>query len=221
MGDTRCRNCSLFIEGDPIPKIESSKPYFIRLDYVSKTQPNSFMVDGMPVLDRLYGKNKALQKGDTITYRVVMSDGGSTGFTICPATYDDFEVTVNGNLVTLKVKGNYQSAMFEIESVDKNGNTTWGEVRFNTILMYDSALADSGILLRDYAIRQGMKWCTASDGTMEWTPEKEYEVTIGDREDGDWYSETLAAIDSLVKIGCTKFSYQLVYPYGFQIGGYK
>lgn len=212
----KCKRC-----GEVISTITTSVPYIVDVKFVSKHQPNSFEVDGVPVLDRLYGKNNAAQMGDTFVYEVIMSDGSSEGFEI--SRTDGCTATINGNRVEVYITGSHQLAFFSIKSkvADENGKYSSVSIRFNTVIMSEHGLEYDDIQLREYAIRKGMKWCTADDGTMEWTPEKEYEVTIGDRENGDWYSETLAAIDSLAEMGCTKFSYQLVYPYGFQIGGYK
>lgn len=145
-----------------IPKVYV--PYFVKIEMVSCERPNSvYLSDGTQVLDKIYGKYKAAQVGDSYTYRIVMSDGGTTGFTVRNNRTSDANMTVNGNLVTMTVTnmtGN-ASFSFSVETNDIDNNKV-SKAASMKIVMGNCRLTDlesDGIYvaLRDYITRNGME----------------------------------------------------------------
>lgn len=145
-----------------IPKV--NVPYFVKIEMVSCERPNSiYLSDGTQVLDKIYGKYKAAQVGDTYTYRIVMSDGGTTGFTVKNNHASDANMTVNGNLVTMTVTNMTGNAYFgfsvETNDIDNNKVSKAASMK---IVMGNCRLTDldqNGIYvaLRDYITRNGMQ----------------------------------------------------------------
>jgi len=102
-GDRGCYRCgTIFEKGHVLPKA----PYFVGFELVSESRPNAYMVDGTDLLSRLFGPHRAYQTGDSVTYRIVMSDGGTAGFEYNKLNDDDtsFDYVVNGNPVTITFK---------------------------------------------------------------------------------------------------------------------
>lgn len=145
-----------------IPKV--NVPYFVKIEMVSCERPNSvYLSDGTQALDKIYGKYKAAQVGDTYTYRIVMSDGGTTGFTVRNDREIDADMTVNGNLVTMTVTNMTGNAYFGfvVETNDIDNNKIRDGINMD-IVMGNCRLTDldrNGIYvtLRDYITRKGMQ----------------------------------------------------------------
>ena len=186
----------------PATKPAETKPYFVSLEYVSETRPNTFYVDGMDVLSRVYGKSHyAYQTGDTITYRVNMSDGGKKGFKI----YETYgcNAKISGNNIIVTITGNKSSA-----SVDLLVNTKNGEdyVRIGTLKVYKTSNNLENFrsdLVRIYAENIGLNWVngyTNPNGEFRTVP----------------LNDMFNTMDELKNMGCTKFNYQIGST-GFQI----
>lgn len=108
--ETKCQFCP-YEKTEVVPKV--NVPYFIGIELVSCERPNSvYLSDGTQLLDKVYGQYQVAQIGDTYTYRIVMSDGGTTGFTVENARPWDADMTVEGNLVTMTVTNMTGNAEF-------------------------------------------------------------------------------------------------------------
>ena len=169
-GDRGCYRCgTIFEKGHVLPKA----PYFIGFELVSESRPNAYMVDGTDLLSRLFGPHRAYQTGDSVTYRIVMSDGGTTGFEYNELNDGDtsFDYVVKGNLVTITFKSCNtwlgRNSGFAINTVDKNGNAIIEGVGADYLIASDENLAegigkgeyDMDLLLREFAFTKGM-WFT-------------------------------------------------------------
>ena len=122
------------------------------------------MSDGTPIFKKVYG-DEYCQVGDVFTYRVVMSDGGTTGFEVERMFMgeDVADVTVNGNLITLTIKKIPPSApnyFFTIRSNDID-NKPVSQVVEKEIIGGNVKFSDFGreaanLVLSDYISKQGM-----------------------------------------------------------------
>ena len=199
-GESRsyCKNCDDF-KPMMVDKIRddasTTEPYFVSLEYVSETRPNTFYVDGMDVLSRVYGKSHyAYQTGDTITYRVNMSDGGKKGFEI----YETYgcNAKVSGNNIIITITGNKSSASVDLLVNTKNGENY---VRIGTLKVYktsDKLEYFRSDLTRVYAENIGFTWVngyTNPNGEFRTVP----------------LNNMFNTMDELKNMGCTKFNYQI------------
>ena len=200
---------------NPTEKPTTTKPYFVSMDVYSVDRPNSFTVNGTHILDKIYGKNTMFQNGDTITYKINMSDGGTTGFKVkytmkCSAT-------ISGNLVKVKITGSeYDDFSFAITVDTKNGTETI--VKNFAIYSVNNRLDTAegmNALIKDYARSKGM---TLLNGTED-EPVLIYSVKIPGN--SNWKSEVFATIDKCANSGYKKYCYQLVTQDAFQITMHK
>ncbi len=191
-------------------KPSASKPYFVSLEIVSVKRIQNFQVDGMHVLDRIYGKNKCLQYGDTIELRVNMSDGGSSGFKVVQVSAGTY--TVNGNIITIKINQRDPGIVIDVLTVDKNGKQTYGT---KEIKIHHSSEISDDEAIRSYAEERGLQLL---NGTNE-EDFVHYKVKIPGN--SNWHSQAFAAIDKCVNAGCTRYTYQVVPQDAFEIGAYK
>ena len=203
-----CKNCDDYktMITDKIRDNESSLdvPYFVSLEYVSETRPNTFYVDGTDVLSRVYGKSHyAYQEGDTITYKINMSDDGNEGFEI-ESTFG-CDAKINGNNVIITINGKASTASVRLSVKTKNGYET---ARIGTLRVFVPAgnrqLIDyHDFLIEAYAENIGLEWVngyTNRDGIFKWVP----------------VYEMFNTIDEVKELGCTKYNYQIGNS-GFQI----
>lgn len=161
LANVTCLWCS-YTTTEVIPKV--NVPYFVKIEMVSCERPNSvYLSDGTQVLDKIYGKYKAAQVGDTYTYRIVMSDGGTTGFTVKNSRAIDADMIVNGNLVTMTVTSMTGNAHFGFSVVtnDIDNNKIRDSISMD-IVMGNYRLTDLSrdgiyVTLRDYITRNGMQ----------------------------------------------------------------
>lgn len=189
----------------------TSKPYFVSMDVYSVDRPNSFTVNGTHILDKIYGKNTMFQNGDTITYKINMSDGGTTGFKVKYTM--KCSTTISGNLVKVKVTGSeYDDFSFAITVDTKNGTETI--VKNFAIYSVNNRLdTEEGMnaLIKDYASSKGMILLNGSDTE----PVLDYSVKVPGN--SNWKSEVFATIDKCANSGYKKYCYQLVPQDAFQI----
>lgn len=197
----------------PATKPAETKPYFVSLEYVSETRPNTFYVDGMDVLSRIYGKSHyAYQTGDTITYKVNMSDGKNKGFKIAETFGCDAKIS--GNNVIITINGRASSA-----SVDLLVNTKNGEdyVRIGTLKVYktsDNLEYHHDYLVQIYAENIGLNW--VNGGNVD----KYERRVIKIPGNSNWFSQALNAMDELKSMGYKNYTYQIVYQDAFAISAY-
>lgn len=193
------------------PSNPTTKPYFVSMDVYSVDRPNSFTVNGTHILDKIYGKNTYFQNGDTITYKVNMSDGGTTGFKVkytmkCSAT-------ISGNLIKVKITGaKYDDVSFAITVDTKNGTET---IVKNFVVYSVSGRLDTGVgmesLIESYAAQKGLILLNGSDTE----PVLDYSVKVPGN--SNWKSEVFSTIDKCANSGYKKYCYQLVMQDAFQI----
>ena len=197
-----CKHCDDYktMITDKIRDNESSSdaPYFVSLEYISETRPNTFYVDGTDVLSRVYNKpHFAYQKGDTITYKVNMSDGGNKGFEI----YETFgcDAEFDGNNIIITIAGGTTSANVGLNISTKNGNETiWiGEIEV-FVPSGDRPLAGYCTpLVKIYASNIGLKWIsgynTHSGGELKVVP----------------LDDMFNVMDEAKNNGCTKYDFSV------------
>jgi predicted small lipoprotein YifL len=191
-------------------KPSASKPYFVSLEIVSIKRVQNFYVDGMHVLDRIYGKNKCLQYGDTLELRVNMSDGGSSGFKVVQVSAGTY--TVKGNIISITINQRDPAVMIDVLTVDKNGEQIYGT---KEIKIHHSSNISDDEAIRSYAEARGLQLL---NGTNE-EHFVHYKVKIPGN--SNWHSQAFAAIDKCVNAGCTRYCYQVVPQDAFEIQAYK
>ena len=197
-----CKNCDDYktMITDKIRDNESSLdvPYFVSLEYVSETRPNTFYVDGTDVLSRVYGKpHYAYQKGDTITYRINMSDGGSKGFDI--AETFGCNAKISGKNVIITISGSADSASVGISVNTKNGTkNVWIEEIEVFVPSGDRPLANyRSALVKVYASNIGLKWVNG------------YNVHSGGEQKIVSLDDMFNVMDEAKNNGCTKYDYSV------------
>ena len=171
------------------------KPYFVSLEYVSETRPNTFYVDGMDVLTRVYGKaHYAYQTGDTVTYKVNMSDGGNKGFEI----YDTFgcDAKISGNKIIVTINGRANSASVEVRVQTKNGYENKCICDLRVYKPTENLDYHRDFLARIYGENIGMEWVNGYTN---------HESGIFERVAPN---EMFNTMDKLKHMGCTKFDCQ-------------
>ena len=227
-GDKGCYTCGTIIEktGHILPAI----PYFVKMELVSVERPNAHYIDGVDMLTYMFGENKALQKGDSVTYRIVMSDGGNEGFTI-GKTYG-FSATLDGNLLTITATGAAQSgAWVSIRSVNESGESISKSVKWDYIIDEDGDISDGqgkmARLLKRYAkflgftVKDGAQmtgYTINTGGTMESLTG----CTIKDNDDqidipgnSNWIKEVVWLFGEYKKLGFSNVAFYVIYADSF------
>ena len=193
----------------------TSKPYFVSMELVSVDRYSKLYVNGVHVLDKIYGKNTCFQKGDVITYKINMSDGGKTGFKLKSSGWL-CDASLNGNLLTVKINGTDGVADVRVIVDTKNGTEI---VKKEFPLYYDSDNLDNflsqELLIREYARVKGFKLLNGCDEENY----KRYVVKIPGN--NNWFSEAFASIDEAKRLGYTRYCYQLVPQDAFAMMVYK
>ena len=202
------------------------EPYFVKMELVSVERPNAHYIDGVDMLTYMFGKNKALQKGDSVTYRIVMSDGGNEGFTI-GKTYG-FSATLDGNLLTITATGTAQSgAWVSIRSVNESGEPISKSVEWDYVIKDDGNLFENdgkmAHLLKRYAkflgftVKDGAQmtgYTTNTGGTMEsltgcTVKDNDDRIVIPDNP--DWIEEVIWLFREYKKLGFKNVSFHVIY----------
>ena len=226
-GDKGCYTCGTIIEktGHILPAI----PYFVKMELVSVERPNAHYVDGVDMLTYMFGKNKALQKGDSVTYRVVMSDGGSEGFRIIRAAGCSY--VTNGNLITMTANGDRNSAILNVVVDCEDGSETTEVLKWEYVINETGNIAEGEgkmeRLLKRYAkflgftVKNGAQmtgYTTNTGGTMESLTG----CTIIDNDDrivipgnDDWIKEVVWLFKEYKKLGFTNVAFQVLYAASF------
>lgn len=206
------------------------EPYFVKMELVSVERPNAHYIDGADMLTYMFGKNKALQKGGSVTYRIVMSDGGTSGFGDFDAY--GFDYSVKGNLLTITADGTAQNnAWVTFVTTDKNGNTVYEGPEWRYINDEDGDISDGQgkmtRLLKRYAkflgftVKDGAQmtgYTTNTGGTMESLTG----CTIKGNDDcivipgnTDWIAKVIWVFMEYKKLGFTNIAFQLIYADAF------
>lgn len=118
--------------------LDKKPPYYISHEVVSTSRPKAFYIDGVDMLTAMFGENKAFQTGDSIIYKINLSDGGSNGFEIIGTS--GCTATVSGNKVTVKITGEYPSAEWTFTVYDKNGNKQTMTERYKRVVQHSGNL---------------------------------------------------------------------------------
>ncbi len=211
-----------------IPKV--NVPYFVGFEIVSVERPNAYYLsNGQDLLTRLYGKNQAFQKGDSLVLKVVMSDGGN-----------DFELknyiprctcTKDGNLIYVAFDADYPSVMSEasvtIEVSNKDGEKKYQGLIFHIWGEEQSLGISSNCTteLRVYAKRLGMQWVSNGtdfvekyNGGYTWKDEslsvtgctiKGTDDLIPVTGNPDWIEEAIHLLDTYASMGFTKINFSV------------
>jgi len=156
----KCSNCGA-TENKAIAKLTptNTTPYYLGYEIVSVSRPNTCYIDGVDILSKIYGTNKAFQSGDTITYQINMSDGSSKGIEVVGAA-GGCTYTVNGNRITIKFTSDEGYAEWCFGVVNKNGGKDYIKICYD-VLQYNGKLETSneqmGRLIELYArVKYGM-----------------------------------------------------------------
>ena len=218
----------------------TEKPYFVKFEYVNRTYAYPYYIDGVNLVNRLYGENY-MQTNDTVTYRIVMSDGGTSGFKFIDKTG---KISVNGNLVTISTDGtdigggHITEIGFAIETKDKNGNTVAKSLYYN-VIKEDYCIVDVEVgmyvHLRDYAMSKGLKYYNGNELTGYTVNDETLSITNYNKKgaddyvpikaevvnskyifgNADWVKKVLWVIDKYAEMGFTKWSFDVIYLDGF------
>lgn len=217
----------------------AESPYFVKLEYVSRTYAYPYYIDGVNLVNRLYG-DKYMQLNDTVTYRIVMSDGGNTGFELFDTIGS--EAKISGNLIIMKATDRRSSigqASFCIKTKDKNGKTIYEEIMYHVVNEEgDITQSETGmyIHLRDYALSKGLKYYNGNELTGYTAKDETLSITNYNKKGADdcinikadivnqqwvfgnnnWVKEVLWVIDEYARMGFTKWSFDVIYLDGFQ-----
>ena len=216
-GDKGCYTCGTIIEktGHILPAI----PYFVKMELVSVERPNAHYIDGVD-----------MQKGDSVTYRIVMSDGGTTGFGDIEA--DGFTYSVNGNLITITADGTCQSkAWTSIAVTNQDGQTEYEDIVWEYVINETGNIAEGQgkmkRLLKRYAkflgftVKDGAQmtgYTTNTGGTMESLTG----CTIKDNDDqidipgnSNWIKEVVWLFGEYKKLGFSNVAFYVIYADSF------
>ncbi len=215
--NSNTNNNSNSTNNNPITTKPTENPYFVKVELLSITRPNSIKVDGMELLDRLYGYGKALQTGDTVKYRIVMSDGGNSGFELFNpggSVLGGCVVNIDGNILTVTATDTSNAANVVLTVNTQNGSERITVGQFDVIQCEGDDITSEStmyILLRDYGIRLGM-----TEGVGSEIGEGKNSVLIKIPNNPLWIEQALDAIENWKAIGCSRFSFRIVYVNAFQ-----
>ena len=230
VAEVKCGRCP-YTTTETVPVLTA--PYFVGFEVVSVERPNAYYLsNGQDFLSRLYGKNKAFQKGDSLVLKVIMSDGGS-----------DFELdnyiprctcTKEGNLIYVSFDADYPSIMSEA-SVAIEAKNKDGEIERYSLIYHIFGSEDylggtvCGPELKAYGKRLGMQWVNNGtdfvekyNGGYTWNDESLSLTgcTINGTDDlipiqgnPDWVEEAIELLDAYAKMGFTRFSFSIYYSF--------
>lgn len=196
-------------------------PYFVSYELISINRPiTTYKVNGVPLLEKAYGTKYVMQVGDTATFKINMSDGGSTGFSV--NSTHSCKAEINGNILKVTaIAGPDEKTDVLININTADGQKTIRLPNFTLEKMSGNLINnDMGMynLFMHYAVRQGMVSTNYGDVFFD---KIEDDVYINIEQNPDWIDKAFASIDKWVNAGYTKFSMQVVLQDGFEgSGGY-
>ena len=143
----KCTKCSE-TESKSIAKLPATENsvYYVNYQVVSKTLPNAYYIDGVDMLTKMFGENKAFQTGDTIVYQINMSNNGNNGFEVIGAS--GCTASKNGNKVTVHITGEYSSAEWAFKTVNKDGSNKTVKIVYD-VVQYSGNITNSNGCIED------------------------------------------------------------------------
>ena len=210
--------------------LDKKSPYYISHEVVSTSRPNAFYIDGVDMLTKMFGENNAFQTGDSIVYKINLSDGRSNGFKIIGTS--GCTAAVSGNKVTVKITGEYSSAEWAFEVVDKNGNKQMVTERYKLVVQHSGKLDTINGIMEDLFVEyakekygiSGNSGLRPEDGyTSNRTPDNDPSIT-GEHGSGyygtlddffwkadktNWVKSVLELIGEYKKIGITEVDFTI------------
>ena len=202
----------------PTEKPTEEKPYYVGFELISiERKSTKTYVDGMHIFDKIYGKNKMLQKGDVVTYKINMSNGGNDFTVVKSPIYGDFaghDYTVNGNLLTITANGSYTEVDIYIKANTKNGRTETINLGYFQQLTYSGDLCAihssyMNELLKDYGNVLGMEYVSGYETGGQ------NRVVIPIPNNNNWLTEAIHAMENWKKMGLKKFYIVVIYDNAF------
>ena len=211
--------------------LDKKSPYYISHEVVSTSRPNAFYIDGVDMLTKMFGENNAFQTGDSIVYKINLSDGRSNGFKIIGTS--GCTAAVSGNKVTVKITGEYSSAEWAFEVVDKNGNKQMVTERYKLVVQHSGKLDTINGIMEDLFVEyaeekygiSGNSELYPEDGyTSNRTPDNDPSIT-GEHGSGyygtlddffwkadktNWVKSVLELIGEYKKIGITEVDFTIM-----------
>lgn len=210
----------------PETKAPETKPakdsHFVRVEFVEKKYySTTTMVDGMNLIDRLYGKDKAMQVGDYYKCRIVMSDGSVPNVKINDCSPG---VSINGNIVTVKAELGIASPYFDGTVTNSDGSKSSVFIqRMFVVNCNDNSHKDlSGnlnSLFRDYCEKKGMTYHYSGSDFQGY----DFERGLVDIKKGspnynpNWIKECFDMIDKFAAKGYNRCSLVVIMEDGFSI----
>lgn len=203
---------------------KKDEPYYVGYELVSIDRPiTTYKVNGVPLLEKVYGTKYVLQVGDTAIFKIKMSDNGTSGFEVeysggCKAEIDS-------DLLKITATGGREKTDVYIRVDTKEGQKSIQINEFIIDANSDNFLkSDLGMtqLFETYAMRKGLS--CAMEGHYAFGgffTKIENEVHIKIPNNSDWIEEVFNSIDAWVSAGYKKFTLQVVLPSGYTgSGGY-
>lgn len=191
----------------PTEKPTEEKPYYVGFELVSIDRPTTtYKVNGVPLLEKAYGTKYVLQVGDTATFKIIMSDGGNTGFSL--RYKESCDVNIEGNLLKLTANAGYSEKTDVYIDVDtKDGSKAVQLPRFintNQTIDYteDGGMLQNNIFVR-YATRNGLIDTNLGIDLFDEIKERK---DIDSANNPYWITEVFNTIDGWLSKGYTKFS---------------
>ena len=199
--------------------VGSSKPYYVGFELVGiERKYTKVCVDGLNILDKVYGKNRMLQNGDVVTYKIIMSDGGNTGFSLIKSPiygeYVGHSAEIKGNTIKVTANGTNSEVDVYIKVNAENGREKIINLGYFKQLIYDEDLCavDSSYmneLLKDYGSLLGMEYVSG----YETGGQNRVVIPIPNNE--KWLTEAIHAIENWKKNGLSKFYIVVIYDNAF------
>ena len=192
----------------PTEKPTEEKPYYVGFNLVSiERKYTKVQVDGMHLFDKVYGKNKMLQKGDVVIYKINMSDGGNTGFTLAKSPilgdYAGHTAKIEGNLIKVTANGSGSEVDIYINANDENGRQKTINLGYFNQMSYTEDISKNEALieniLKDYGRNLGMEYV---DG---FSIGNNNNVFVDIPNNNDWLSKAIDSIEKWHKTGMKKF----------------
>jgi hypothetical protein len=183
------------------------------------------------MLTAMFGENKAFQTGDSIVYKINLSDGGSNGFEIIGTS--GCTATVSGNKVTVTITGEYPSAEWTFTVYDKNGNKQTMTERYKRVVQHSGKLETINGIMVDLLVAyanekygiEGNQGLRPEDGySSNRTPDNDPSIT-GEHGSGyygtlddffwkadktNWVKSVLELIGEYKKIGITEVDFTIM-----------
>ena len=188
--------------------VGSSKPYYVGFELVGiERKYTKVCVDGLNIIDKVYGKNRMLQNGDVVTYKIIMSDGGNTGFSLTKSPlfgeYVGHSATVEGNLIKVTANGSGSEVDVYIKVDAENGRQKTINLGCFKQMSYTEDISKNEVLienvLKDYGRNLGMEYV---DG---FSIGNNNNVFVDIPNNSDWLLEAIHSIEKWYKDGMKRF----------------